>query len=166
MMSDPVFKISRTLDAPLSLVWEVYSQKEHLAKWWGPKGFEWVSGGLDFRPGGVFHYGMKAPTGHMMWGKFNYREIVPMKKIVFTNSFSDEAGITTRAPFAANFPLEVMNTVLFSEQDGKTTLDMTGTPFNASEDEKAFFESMFPSMNQGFNGTFIQLEEYLKRVQA
>ncbi len=73
-MSDPVFKISRTLDAPLSLVWEVYSQKEHLAKWWGPRGFEWVSGRLDFRPGGIFHYGVKAPTGHMMWGKFNYRE--------------------------------------------------------------------------------------------
>ncbi len=97
-----------------------------------------------------------------MWGKFHYREIEPLKKIVFTNSFSDEAGMTTRAPFAANFPLEVMNTVLFSENDGKTTLDMTGTPFNASEDEKAFFESMFPSMNQGFKGTLDQLEDYLK----
>ncbi|MEI9932768.1 MAG: SRPBCC domain-containing protein [Rhizomicrobium sp.] len=103
-----------------------------------------------------------APNGHIMWGKFHYREIEPLKKIVFTNSFSDEAGMTTRAPFAANFPLEVMNTVLFSENDGKTTLDMTGTPFNASEDEKAFFESMFPSMNQGFKGTLDQLEDYLK----
>lgn len=160
-MSDPVFKISRTFDAPLALVWAVYSQKEHLAKWWGPKGFEWISGRLDFRPGGIFHYGMKSPTGQMMWGKFNYREIVPMQKIVFTNSFSDEAGMTTRAPFAANFPMEVMNTVLFSENDGKTALDMTGTPFNASDDEKAFFESMFPSMQQGFTGTLNQLEDYL-----
>jgi uncharacterized protein YndB with AHSA1/START domain len=108
---------------------------------------------------------MKAPTGQMMWGKFNYREIVPMQKIVFTNSFSDEAGMTARAPFAANFPLEVMNTVLFSEKDGKTTLDMTGTPFNANGDERAFFESMFPSMNQGFTGTLNQLEDYLKSQQ-
>jgi len=164
-VSDPVFKISRTFDAPLPLVWAVYSQKEHLEKWWGPKGFVWVSGGLDFRPGGMLHYGMRSPDGHIMWGKFVYREIVPMKRIVFRNSFSDEAGATTRAPFAANFPLEVMNTVLFSEKDGKTTLDMTGTPFNASEDETAFFESMFPSMNQGFTGTFLQLEEYLRSQQ-
>ncbi len=68
---------------------------------------------------------------------------------MFTNSFSDEAGMTTRAPFAANFPLEVMNTVLFSEKDGKTTLYMTGTPFNASEEEKTFFESMFPVNEPG-----------------
>jgi uncharacterized protein YndB with AHSA1/START domain len=163
-MSDPALKISRTFNAPLSLVWEVYSQKEHLAKWWGPKGFEWVSGRLDFRPGGIFHYGMKSPAGQMMWGKFNYREIVPMKKIVFTNSFSDEAGMTTRAPFAANFPLEVLNTVEFSEKAGKTTLHMTGTPYNASEEEKAFFQSMFPSMQQGFTGTLDQLDAYLKTV--
>ena len=165
-MSNPEFKLARTFDAPLSLVWDVYSQEKHLRNWWGPKGFEWVSGRLDFRPGGIFHYGMRAPTGDIMWGKFNYREIVPMKKIVFTNSFSDEAGMTTRAPFAESFPLEVMNTILFTERDGKTTLDMTGTPFNASEDENAFFQSMFPSMNQGFTGTLNQLEDYLKGAQA
>jgi uncharacterized protein YndB with AHSA1/START domain len=164
-MRDPVFRISRTFDAPLSLVWDMYSQKEHLAKWWGPKDFTWVSGGLDFRPGGTFHYGMRSPDGHIMWGKFVYREIVPMKKIVFTTSFSDEAGMVTRAPFAANFPLEVLNTVEFSENAGKTTLNMTGTPFNAGDDEKAFFESMFPSMNQGFTGTLNQLEAYLKTQQ-
>ncbi len=101
-----------------------------------------------------------------MWGKFVYREIAPMKKIVFTTSFSNEAGMIERAPFAAKFPLEILNTVAFSEKDGKTTLDMTGTPFNASEEEKAFFESMFPSMNQGYNGTLTQLEDYLKQVQA
>ncbi len=67
-MSDPVFKLSRTFDAPLSLVWEVYSRKEHLTKWWGPKGFEWVSGGLDFRPGGTFHYCMRSPARAMRCG--------------------------------------------------------------------------------------------------
>lgn len=164
-MATPEFKISRTFDAPLALVWDVYSQEQHLRHWWGPKGFEWVSGRLDFRPGGIFHYGMRAPNGHMMWGKFNYREIVPLRKIVFTNSFSDEAGMTTRAPFAANFPLEVLNTILFSEKDGRTTLDMTGAPINASADEIAFFESMFPSMQQGFTGTLDQLASYLAGLE-
>ena len=164
-MSDPVFKISRTFDAPLSLVWDMYAQEKHLRHWWGPKGFEWVKGSLDFRPGGIFHYGMKSPTGDVMWGKFVYREIVPMKKLVFTTSFSDENAGTTRAPFAANFPLEVLNTIEFSESAGKTTLAMTGTPFNAGDADKAFFESMFPSMQQGFKGTLDQLEEYLRSQQ-
>jgi uncharacterized protein YndB with AHSA1/START domain len=165
-MSDPVFTLSRTFDAPLALVWEVYSDAEHLAKWWGPKGFTWVSGTLDFRPGGRFHYGMRAPAGQEMWGKFDYREIVPLKKIVFTNSFSNAAGDTVRAPFAANFPLEVLNEVTFGEADGRTTLSMRGMPFGASEEEREFFRSMFPSMNQGFTGTLDQLDAYLKTVQV
>lgn len=160
-MSDPVFTISRSFGAPLSLVWDMYAKKEHLARWWGPKGFTWVSGELDFRPGGIFHYGMRSPTGEVMWGRFHYREIVPKTRLVFTSAFSDEAGAVTRAPFASNFPREVLNTIRFSESAGRTTLDLTGTPFEASEDEKSFFASMFPSMNQGFTGTLNQLEEYL-----
>jgi uncharacterized protein YndB with AHSA1/START domain len=165
-MSDPVFTISRTFDAPLKLVWEVYSQERHLARWWGPKGFEWVSGTLDFRPGGHFHYCMKSPAGQEMWGRFDYREIVPMTKVVFTNSFSNGNGDIVRAPFAANFPLQVLNEVSFTESGGKTTLRMRGSPFKASDEEIAFFESMFTSMNQGFSGTLKQLEEYLNRLQA
>lgn len=165
-MNDPVFTITRSFDAPLALVWKVYSQAEHLAKWWGPKGFTWVSGTLDFRPGGRFHYGMRAPTGDEMWGKFDYREIIPQRKLVFTSSFSNAAGDTVRAPFAANFPLQVLNEVTFSEAGARTTLSMRGTPFEASEDEREFFRSMFPSMNQGFAGTLDQLDAYLKTVRT
>ena len=161
-MSDPVFTISRSFDAPLNLVWTVYSQKEHLAKWWGPKGFDWVSGTMDFRPGGHFHYCMRSPQGQEMWGRFDYLEIEPMKRVAFTTGFSNAAGEIVRAPFAANFPLRVLNNVVFS---GNTTLDMTGTPYEAGEGEKEFFRSMFPSMNQGFTGTLDQLDDYLKTVK-
>ena len=160
-MSDPVFKISRSFDAPLSLVWKAYSEREHLARWWGPTGFALEIARLDFRPGGVFHYAMRGAAGQLMWGKFHYREIVPMKKIVYTSSFADESGLTARAPFAGNFPLEVLNTVEFAEAAGRTTINLSGTPYNATEEERAFFLSMFPSMNQGFTGTLNQLEAYL-----
>src|SRR6201994_4698471 len=103
-MSDPVFTITRTFDAKLALVWQGFLNAEHLAKWWGPKGFTWISGTLDFRPGGRFHYGMRAPTGDEMWGKFDYREIAPMKKIVFTSSFSNAARDSPFPRLAANFP--------------------------------------------------------------
>jgi uncharacterized protein YndB with AHSA1/START domain len=161
-VSDPVFTLTRAFD----LVWKVHSEVEHLAKWWGPAGFDWVSGALDFRPGGIFHYCMRAPDGHAMWGKFQYREIAPKSKIVFASSFSDEAGMTTRAPFAANFPLAVLNTVTFAAIAGKTTLRIMATPVDASDEEKAFFESMFASMNQGFNGTLDKLDRYLKILNA
>ena len=123
-------------------------------------------GALEFRPGGRFHYGMRAPTGMEMWGRFDYREIEPRKRIVFTNSFSDKDGSITRAPYPnmENFPLRVLNITMFTESEGRTTLHMTGTPFEASDAEKAFYEGMFPSMNQGFTGTLNQLEDYLRKM--
>jgi len=51
------FVISRVFDAPRDLVWKAHSELEGLKHWWGPKGFTWVTGTLDFRPGGLFHYG-------------------------------------------------------------------------------------------------------------
>lgn len=47
---------------------------------------------MDLRPGGVYHYCMRSPDGHDMWGRFVYREIVKPERIVFINSFSDEMG--------------------------------------------------------------------------
>jgi uncharacterized protein YndB with AHSA1/START domain len=153
--------ITRTFDARRALVWKAHSELEHLSKWWGPKGFTWLSGTLDFRPGGVFHYGMRSPKGEEMWGKFVYREIEAQARIVFVNSFSDRAGNITRAPFFADWPLEVLNTLTFVEAGGKTTLTLRGAPLNATEAERKRFESMKPSMNQGFGATYDQLVQHL-----
>jgi uncharacterized protein YndB with AHSA1/START domain len=158
------FVITRVFDAPRETVWMVHSQIEHLAKWWGPKGLVWLGGTLDFRPGGMFHYGMRSPDGHEMWGKFVYREIVRPERIVFVNSFSDKDGGTTRAPFAADWPLEIHNTLTLMEQNGRTTLTLRGAPINATPAERAKFDAMRPSMNQGFAGTFDQLAEYLSKI--
>ncbi|HVP85717.1 MAG TPA: SRPBCC domain-containing protein [Rhizomicrobium sp.] len=160
------FTYSRIFDAPRELVWEIYTTLEHLSKWWGPQGFTWISGTLDFRPGGVFHYGMRGPTGQEMWGKFNYREISKPDRIVFTNSFADKDGNTVRAPFFSDWPLEVLNTVTFTEEGGKTTIHLRGRPFNATAEERARFEATKPSMNQGFGATFDKLVHYLSELKA
>ncbi len=159
---DSEFVVTRSFDAPRELVWKVYTEIEHLKHWWGPKGFTWIGGTLDFRPGGMFHYGMRSPDGHEMWGRFVYREIAKPETIVFVNSFSDKAGGITRAPFAPDWPLEVLNTVTLLEHAGRTTLTMRGAPINATAAERARFDAMRPSMDQGFAGTFDQLAEYLK----
>jgi uncharacterized protein YndB with AHSA1/START domain len=158
------FTISRTFNAPRAVVWKAYSEYDHLTRWWGPAGFTWIGGSLDFKPGGLFHYGMKSPNGDEMWGKFVYHEIKAPERLMFVTSFSDKDAATTRAPFAPNWPLEVMNTITFTEKDGRTTLDMTGTPLNATAAEIQMFESMKPSMQQGFKGTLDQLEAYLAKM--
>jgi len=154
--------IAREFEAPRELVWKALTDPEALAQWWGPKGFTWLRGTLDPKPGGVFLYGMRAPGGGPeMWGKFVYAEIVTPEKLVFTNSFSNEKGETVRAPFSEDWPLEVHNTWTLAEHNGKTMLTMRGYPVNATEAERKTFEAGRGSMQQGFAGTFDQLAAYL-----
>ncbi|SFL56486.1 Activator of Hsp90 ATPase homolog 1-like protein [Paenibacillus sp. 1_12] len=96
-----------------------------------------------------------------MWGKFVYHEIVSLDKLVFVNSFSDEEGNIVRAPFSTTFPLEIHNVFTFTEKEGKTTITLRGGPIVATDEELDFFHSMLGSMQEGYAGTFGQLDEYL-----
>lgn len=104
---------------------------------------------------------MSAPNGQVMWGKFVYREIVAPERMVFVSSFSDPDGNITRHPFSASWPLEVLNTVTFSERDGKTTIICSGGPIHATEDERKTFDAGHKSMQSGFRSTYDQLAAYL-----
>lgn len=161
IVTDEVFSVTRVLDAPRELVYKVWTEPAHLAHWWGPKGFKLTVAHLDLRPGGVFHYGMKADNGIEMWGRFVYREIVAPEKMVFVISFSDAAGNITRHPLSEDWPLEVLTVLTLTEQDGKTILQLSSAPLNASEREQEAYTEGFKSMQQGFAGTFEQLEAYL-----
>lgn len=157
--------ITRTVNAPVSLVWKVHSEAEHLARWWGPVGKKLLVKQLDFRPGGIFHYGMEAPDGSMWWGRFLYQEILPQQKLVYLSSFADEHAQPARAPFSGSFPLLVENTLTFREQDGKTLLELRGLPHEASAAEQTFYAGMFTSMNGGFNATYDQMDAYLASLR-
>ena len=147
-------------------MWKAWTELESLSKWWGPKGFAWIAGTLDLKPGGRFHYGMRSPIGDEMWGKFDYREIESPHRLVFTNSFSDKDGKTVRAPFAADWPLHVLNVLTLAENGGWTALTLRGSPVNATDAEGARFKAMRASVQQGFGGTFEQLEKFLARQRG
>ncbi len=164
MKDQKVYEVSRVLNAPLSLVWKVHTEVKHMAAWWGPAGFKMLKNDLDFRVGGVFHYGMESPDGHKMWGILTYREIVPQTKIVTVTSFSDENGGITRHPMSNVWPLETLNTLTLTESNGKTTITIRSVPLNANEEECNMFNNSFDGMNQGFGGMFKQLEDYVSDI--
>ena len=163
---NPVFEITRVFDAPRHLVWRAHSEAGHLQHWWGPKGCKLDVAKLEFRPGGMFHYAMRYSTGAEMWGRFFYREIVPQRRIVWLNSFANAGGGIARAPFSPDCPLEMLNIATFTEHDGKTTLAQSASPFGGNEAERKFFADLFPSLKQGFGGTYDQLDEYLKKTRG
>lgn len=162
-VADKEFSITRVFAAPRELVWKAWTEAERLAKWWGPKGSTIRVLNLDVRPGGVFHYAMQFKPGHDMFGRFVFRELVRPERLSFVVSFSDANGAICRAPFSATWPLEVLNVVTFTEQDGRTTLTLRGGPVDPTEEERRTFLGMFDSMQQGFGGTFDQLADYLAR---
>lgn len=159
------FRISHRFDAPLAAVWQAWSEPERFAQWWGPGGSTLQLKTMEFRPGGLLHYAMAWGGVPAMWGKFVYGQIVPQQSIAFTNGFSNEAGDTTRAPFFGDWPLQVANTVHFTEADGHTTLTLSGGPLCATPAERKRFAENFESMAQGFGATFAQLEAYLLRKE-
>lgn len=159
------FVLSREFNAPRQLVWDAWTQAEHLSRWFGPKGCRLTVGAYDFKPGGTFLYGMKFPDGHEMWGRWIFREIVPPAKLVVVVSFSDAQGGVTRHPLSASWPLETLSTTALTERDGKTTLTLRWVAINASEQERQAFDGAHDSMTQGWGGTMEQLTAYLAEVQ-
>ncbi len=159
------FVITRVFDAPRERVWKAWTEAERLKQWWGPQGFKVHTCKVDLRPGGVFLYGMTAPDGSDMWGKFTYREIVAPQKLVFIVSFSDPKGGVTRHPWSADWPLEILSTVTFEARGGKTKVTVQWVPHNATELERETFEDGRDSMKQGWTGTFDQFAAYLKNPE-
>jgi uncharacterized protein YndB with AHSA1/START domain len=155
------FVFTRVFDAPRDLVWKAFTEPERLMHWWGPKGFTMLTCKVDLRHGGVFHYSMRSPDGHEMWGKWVYREIVPPERLVTVVSFTDAEGTLLRHPMSSTWPREVLHTMTLSERDGKTTLTVYGVPTNATEEERKTFGAARDSMAAGFTGTLDQLEAYL-----
>jgi uncharacterized protein YndB with AHSA1/START domain len=163
------FVISRVYRAPRELLWRLWTESEHMQRWFGPKGVTIVSARLDLRPGGVYHFGMQSPGGPVMWGKWVFREIVPHERLVFVSSFSDAEGALARHPMSATWPLETLATIRFAEHAGKgggTTLVIEWLPINADAAERRTFDAGHDSMQQGWTGTLDQLEGYLSREAA
>ena len=160
---DYPFSLTRIFDAPAEAVFQAWTLADAVKEWWGPKSHQTIVAQLDLQPGGIFHYCFQGADGQKMWGKFVYHEIAAPQRLVFVNSFSDESGHTTRAPFSPSWPLEMINVLTLVEEMGKTTLTLQGNVINASPDEQAIYLASVGSMQQSFTSTFDQLEAFLEK---
>ncbi|KQS30993.1 SRPBCC domain-containing protein [Dyadobacter sp. Leaf189] len=157
-------KIVREFKAPKTLVFDAFASPEAFEQWWGPAGSQLTVESFDFKPGGKTHYKMDG-NGHVMWGLFQYKNIQRPNLLEFINSFADAAGNIITSPFPMDFPLEIFNQITLEENNGITTLTIQGHPINATPAQEETYFSIMDSMQQGFGGTFDQLEVYLAEVQ-
>ncbi|HEY4147579.1 MAG TPA: SRPBCC family protein [Chitinophagaceae bacterium] len=75
--------LSRTLNAPVALVWEMWTEPEHIVNWWGPNGFTNTISKMETKPGGEWDLVMHGPDGTDYVNKSIFREVVLHKRIVF-----------------------------------------------------------------------------------
>jgi uncharacterized protein YndB with AHSA1/START domain len=155
------FSISRIFEVPREFLFAAWTQEQHLKHWFCPSGFTIPVCKLNLVPGGVFHYCMRAPNGVEMWGKWIFQQIVPPEHLVFVNTFSNKHGNLTRHPYVPEWPLEILTTSTFADQEHKTRLTMVSEPVDATAVQQKAFDSMHAAMTQGWNGTFDQLAAYL-----
>jgi len=92
--------LERVFDAPRRLVFAAFSEREHLLRWWGPKGIALGALDLDFRAGGRFRFVMDAPDGKKYPFDGSFDEIVPLERIVFTGEIHDGNHVVTTITFA------------------------------------------------------------------
>jgi len=149
--------ITHVFNAQRELVWKAWTEPARFMRWWGPKGFTSPVTRIDFRKGGVYLNCMRSPEGQDFWSTGVYQEIVPLERLVLTDSFADADGQVVPAThygMGPDFPLEMLVTVTFEDNDGKTriTLRHAGIPDGQMSELTA----------AGWKQSFEKLDEVLK----
>lgn len=141
--------VTRVLDAPRSLVFKVWTDPEHLVRWWGPKGFtSAIVGKIDFRPGTSYRIHMRGPDGDDHWSQGVYREVVEPERLVFAGYWTDAEG-NPKGP-------ESIITVTFEDLGGKTRLTLRQEVFESVTAREAH--------RGGWTSSLERLAEYLAAV--
>ncbi|SHK15672.1 Uncharacterized conserved protein YndB, AHSA1/START domain [Roseomonas rosea] len=155
------FVLTRVFAAPRARVWDAWTRPEMLARWFGPRGTTNTVLRSELRPGGLLHFRLDMPDGGRMWGRFVYRAVEAPRRLVWVHSFADEAGEVARAPFPGEWPLEMLNTVTFEEAAAGTEVTLHSVPIGGTAEERRAFEAGKPSMQEGWGGSFGQLDLFL-----
>ena len=152
--------ITREFAAPRQLVWDVWTQPEHIEKWFGPKGFNTRVDKQDFKVGGRSSYVMIGPDGAEYPANGVFKEIVPIERIVSSADGFDEDFAAAHPEM--DLPKETMvMTCRFDDLDKRTKLTLITS--HSTVEEKKKHEAM--GLVEGWNSSFDKMDEYLAEVQ-
>jgi uncharacterized protein YndB with AHSA1/START domain len=146
--TDREIVMTRVFDAPRRLVFEAWTSPEHLPHWMlGPPGWTMTVCEVDLRPGGAWHFAWRNADGTEMDMRGVYQEIVPPERVVHIESWGGD------------WP-ETLNTQVFSEENGKTTITLT-ILYPSKEARDAALKT---GMKEGVNLSFNRLAEHLRTM--
>lgn len=142
--------IERIFEAPRDLVWQAWTQPEHLMRWWGPKAFTSPACKIDLRVGGTYHTCMLAPNGTEYWSTGTFIEVSPVERLKFTDSFADSEGNVVSGAYynmPSDVPMEMTVTVELFDMGDKTRMVLT----HGLVEDKGMKDAMTASWQQSFD---------------
>lgn len=147
---DNELRLVRVFDAPIALVWDAWVKDEHVAQWWGPRGFTITTKSKDVRPGGQWIYTMHGPDGTDYPNITTYHVVEPRARLVYDHGATEDRDPLFRV------------TVTFREYDGRTEMDMTMAlaTAEAAREARAFIK------RAGGESTWDRFGEYLEQAQG
>ncbi len=137
-------RIIRTFRAPTDLMWDVWTNPEHLVHWWGPKGFSSTIHKMDFREGGEWRLTLHGPDGTNYPNRSVFKEIIPFRKIVYEH-----------------FNPHFITTVLFESKGEETQIDWT-LLFDSVEMAETIIKAQ--KADEGQKQNVEKLEQYLSKL--
>lgn len=136
--------IERIFDAPVDLVFRVWTSPEHLARWWGPKDFTPHAIRMDFSEGGAWSAVIRSPEGRDYAMAGTYRTIDKNRRLAFTFAWVDDEGPAQ----------ETLITVTFEEMEGgRTKVGFHQAAFETTGDRD--------SHTEGWNECLDRMQAYL-----
>jgi uncharacterized protein YndB with AHSA1/START domain len=135
-------RITRILNAPIDLVWEVWTTPDHIKNWWGPNGFTNTIRTMDVRPGGEWEFTMHGPDGTDYRNQSIFREVIRPARLVYEH--------LTGPHFIA--------TISFTAEGDKTHLDWHMLFDSAEEFDRTV--KVFKA-DEGLKQNIVRLEDYV-----
>jgi uncharacterized protein YndB with AHSA1/START domain len=151
--------LERVVDVPPDLVWEAWTTPKHLVHWFVPKPWTTTACDLDLRPGGHFRTVMRSPEGQEFPNVGCYLEIVPRKRLVWTDAL--QPGFRPALAATSCLP-NFMTAIIELEPHGRNGTRYTATALHGDAEGRKKHEEM--GFHEGWGTCLDQLVAYVKAL--
>lgn len=151
--------LERIVDVPPDLVWEVWTTPKHLVHWFVPKPWTTTACEIDLRPGGMFKTIMRSPEGQEFPNIGCYLEVVPQKRLVWTDAL--QPGYRPALTATSCLP-NFMTAIIALEAHGSGGTKYTATALHGDADGRQKHEEM--GFHEGWGTCLDQLVAYVKQL--
>lgn len=162
-MIDPKLDLvlERIVSVSPELVWAAWTRPEHVKHWFTPAPWTTVECEIDLRPGGVFRTVMRSPEGEDFPNLGCYLEIVPNRKLVWTDALEGDFRPSRQEP-GASCPFRFTATILL-EPHGKGT-KYTAIAMHKDEASRGEHEAM--GFQAGWGAALDQLVAHMQKTSG